>query len=1116
MNSVVRANHSSAIRLPRSLSSLETWSFGLTGNVCWISTAPVLHAALGPQAIFVWLPAVIVSILLNLQVQRLGRLWPDMAGGTPNYAARLLKNFPGLGRYVALGYFVGWATVPAVYATILTDLIEANLKPLGIACPATILKIGFTCIAFIVGFSGTRALGILHLFFVIPAITFLLTFCFQGLGWLAFSPTSPGLFPTNWSSLSFGEWAKWFFIATYSVYSCETAASFVADSRRPSETLQFLSFAAWLIPPVYLGGSWVLMQLATQPGMGNNVYFNFLAAAQPFWGQSASFLVTLLISFDCLLSSATAVSNTPRILYQLALDGHLSPVFTVVSRRGVLEPALILTFLLSFLFLVGEDLSHIFLVASTGYLVSIMGIHLGLWLRRGAPEVRWPWLSLSFFIMEAVVLVVGGLTWGWQYLLIGLLFPLVILIGDAALRRISFAPFHPKWWLQRYHTQSDNKVPDFVALQVIVLILLICSAATIGWVISGKLDRTSGEPSADILVVLLVTLSFVGVTIACWTTLPQIAAIDEAREQAKNLFITTLDTVPDTVLVVDEFGTIRQTNAAAEELFQMNTQDMVGYQLNKLFSALVGTPEQWPSRSEQTLEGHQSLRIIESTVSQQFNQKLQEYVVILRDITKRKQAEQELRQHRCHLEQLVEERTTELVRVNKQLQQDITKRKQAQKQLLHNTLHDELTGLPNQAFFMERLRLALERAKRREDYLFAVLFLDLDRFKVVNDSLGHIVGNQLLIAISRRLEAVLRSVDMVARFGGDEFTILLEDIENISTIIQVAERIQQELALPFKLNENEVFTNASIGIALSSPNYNQPEHLLRDADIAMYRAKTLGKARYEMFDTTMHHRAVVLLELETDLRRAIRREEFRIYYQPIVSLVSGRIIGFEALVRWQHPARGLVFPIEFIPVAEETGMIVFIGQWVLYEACRQMHTWHAQFPTTSPLMISVNLSGKQLTQPDLIEQIDQVLLHTGLDARSLKLEITESVVIDNTESAITMLLQLRALNIELQMDDFGTGYSSLSYLHRLPINTLKIDRSFISNIGIAGENLEIVRAIVTLAHSLNMDVTAEGIETVEKLAQLRALQCDRGQGYFFSQPLDSKAVEVLLATEPQW
>ncbi|MBV8883533.1 MAG: amino acid permease, partial [Chroococcidiopsidaceae cyanobacterium CP_BM_RX_35] len=686
------------MRLSRSLSAIETWSFGLTGHVCWLVTAPVINAALGPQSIFVWLPGVIVSILLNLQVQRLGKYWPEMAGGTPNYAARLLNNFfPGLGGYIAIGYLIGWISVPVLHALILTELVEMNLATVGLHYPETLLKIGFTCLAFIVAFNGTRALALLHLFFVVPAVIFLLALCFQGLGWLTFSIASPGLFPHQWSALSFGEWAKWFFIATYSVYSCETASSFVADSRQPSKTLWFLSFAAWLIPPVFLGGSWVLMRLATQPGVGDNLYLDLLAVANPIWGQSASFLVTLLISFAGLLSCATAVSNCPRILYQLALDGHLSPVFTVVSRRGVLEPALILTFLLSLLCLIWGDLSQVLVVTGTGYLVSIMGFHLGLWLCRDQAEVGWPWWSLSFFLMEAVVLVVGGLAWGWQNLLLGLLFPIGILALDAAFKRISWVSFRSNWWLSRYRGQSRGQVQDFVRLQVVVLVLLICGAVTIGWTVSGKLDRTAGEPKADLLVILLVTLSFVGVAIACWTTLPQIAAIDEAREQVKNLFITAVDTVPDTVLVLDENGTICQTNAAAEELFQLNTQALVGYQLNELLTALSGTPAQWPSRSERTLTTNQGTHIIELTVSRQAKRKLPEYVVILRDISERKRNEEELQAYRNHLEQLVEERTNELNRVNQQLQQDIIERRRAQEQLLHNTLHDGLTGLPNQA-----------------------------------------------------------------------------------------------------------------------------------------------------------------------------------------------------------------------------------------------------------------------------------------------------------------------------------------------------------------------------------------------------------------------------------
>ncbi|MBW4657272.1 MAG: EAL domain-containing protein [Drouetiella hepatica Uher 2000/2452] len=444
---------------------------------------------------------------------------------------------------------------------------------------------------------------------------------------------------------------------------------------------------------------------------------------------------------------------------------------------------------------------------------------------------------------------------------------------------------------------------------------------------------------------------------------------------------------------------------------------------------------------------------------------------------------------------------------------DISERKRVEEQLIHDALHDGLTGLANRALFMERLGQAIALTKRQEGCLFAVLFLDLDRFKVINDSLGHIIGDQLLIAISRRLENCLRRGDLIARLGGDEFAILLEDIQDSSYVIQVAERLQEELMLPFHLGRNEIFASTSIGIALNTTGYEHPQELLRDADTAMYHAKSMGKAQYQIFDTAMHVRAVALLQLETDLRRAIERQEFQLHYQPIVALESQKIIGFEALIRWVHPERGLIFPGEFISVAEETGLIIPLGGWVLQEACRQMQHWKQEFPVAHNLAISVNISGKQFSQTNFIVQIQQILQETGMDAHRLNLEITESILMENVEFTTSTLLELQALGIQLSMDDFGTGYSSLSYLSRFPVNTLKIDRSFIQSVDTDAEKLEIIRTVVLLAQSLGMDAVAEGIETAPQLARLRELQCESGQGYFFSVPLDSKMTEKLLTAE---
>ena len=451
-----------------------------------------------------------------------------------------------------------------------------------------------------------------------------------------------------------------------------------------------------------------------------------------------------------------------------------------------------------------------------------------------------------------------------------------------------------------------------------------------------------------------------------------------------------------------------------------------------------------------------------------------------------------------------------------ELRSDLSLKRQTQEHLLYSTLHDALTGLPNRSLFTERLRHAMRRAARHPDDLFAVLFLDLDRFKDVNDNLGHFAGDELLRAVARRLEACLRPEDTVARLSGDEFAILLESITEASDAGRVAERIEEALSFPINLAGAEVVTSASMGIVTSSMAHDQPEQLLRSADMAMYRAKAAGRARYEMFDRTMHTDALERLQMETDLRRAVELNEFRLHYQPLVSLKTGRVTGLEALVRWNHPTRGLVHPGDFIPIAEETGLIVPMGRWVLDEACRQMKEWHQTHPREVPLTIGVNLSVKQFSQPDIVDQIQGSIASSGIDAGSLRIEITESAIIDKGKTSGAILQRIRDLGVQIYLDDFGTGYSSLSYLHGLPIDAIKIDRAFVSNMDTDEKNLRLVRTILTLAEIVGVRAEAEGISTSEQLRELRSLSCEQGQGYLFSAPITKEAVSEVLTADPIW
>ncbi|MBW2706708.1 MAG: GGDEF domain-containing protein, partial [Deltaproteobacteria bacterium] len=448
---------------------------------------------------------------------------------------------------------------------------------------------------------------------------------------------------------------------------------------------------------------------------------------------------------------------------------------------------------------------------------------------------------------------------------------------------------------------------------------------------------------------------------------------------------------------------------------------------------------------------------------------------------------------------------------------NISELKDAERQISHQAFHDALTNLPNRALFMEHLKMAIKRGKRRPDYHFAVLYLDIDRFKLVNDSLGHSVGDNLLKAFAERLQESLREIDTLARLGGDEFVILLEDIENEDFASVVAVRLQQTLKRPFRVNSKEVFAPASFGVVLNTKDYDLPVDIIRDADAAMYHAKEKGRAQYKVFDKKLHEKALHLLQRETDLRKAIHRKEFVAHYQPIVSLKTRSVVGFEALIRWNHPQLGLIYPDSFISIAEETGLIIPITRLVLQEACSDLKSWQEQIQDLQKLTMNVNISSKHFLLPSLLDDIKEILDGTDLPPDHLKLEITETALMEDVEETVRHVNRMRDYGLQIVIDDFGTGYSSLSYLQRLPIDTLKVDQSFVSHIQNTPDgNRNIVEAIISLAHRLDMIVVAEGVENLEQLTILLDMKCQFGQGYLFSKPIPHEGVAVLINKMQQY
>ena len=444
---------------------------------------------------------------------------------------------------------------------------------------------------------------------------------------------------------------------------------------------------------------------------------------------------------------------------------------------------------------------------------------------------------------------------------------------------------------------------------------------------------------------------------------------------------------------------------------------------------------------------------------------------------------------------------------------DITERKTAAELLAYNAFHDSLTDLPNRSLFVERLQHLIASSARRDGLLYAVLFLDLDRFKIVNDTHGHIVGDKLLINVGLKLVECIRPGDTVARLGGDEYSILLEGISELKDAIDVVDRIHQKLRSPFIIEEHEIYAGASIGVALGSKSYERADQVLRDADIAMYEAKKRGSGCFEIFDAKMHTSILNRIQLESELSGILDHKQLSMVYQPIIDLNTRRMAGFEALARWNHPTRGILSPAEFIPVAEESGMIHKIGEWILWEACRELADLQKRFPAEPPLKMSINISARQFAQENLADLVEGILNNVDIAPQSLAIEITESMLMENIDVSISTMHRLRRLGVDIHIDDFGTGYSSLSYLQSLPIDAIKIDRSFINKLTAKGENQEILQAIMSLAKSLNFDVIAEGVELDHQMEQMKGLKCRLGQGYLFSKPIESGGLDAWMKSQ---
>ena len=613
--------------------------------------------------------------------------------------------------------------------------------------------------------------------------------------------------------------------------------------------------------------------------------------------------------------------------------------------------------------------------------------------------------------------------------------------------------------------------------------------------------------------------------------------LDRQVKENEQWLATTLKSIGDGVITTDQAGSITFMNPTAEQLTGWSLVEAIGQPLPTIFEVFKEdkvTPIENPVVQTRQ-QGHVLEQINTYILINKNNAKtIIEYnaalikgdarqvagvVLAFRDVSQRKQAEQKLEEYRDHLEELVTERTAELAKANNGLQQEILRRQQLEDQMLYETLYDKLTGLPNQALLKDHIQRAIRQTQQNPNHLFALLLLNLDKFQRINDSLGYAVGDRLLMNIANRLTTLLRPGDLVARLGGDEFVIMINDIQNKTEALTYATKINDAIGQPLTLGEQDFIISATIGIALSKEPtsgqiYTQFTNLLRDADIALSQAKDRGRNQAIIFDSSMHARTVALVELEAELRLAFARDQFQVFYQPIISLTTAQIVGFEALLRWQHPQKGFIPPAKFIPVLEDLRLILSIGEWVLDQVCHQLKIWHAI--GYSHLRAAVNLSVHQLGEPTLLATLQTLLTETDLAAQSLELEVTESVAMQHADGSLKALKRIHNIGINLSVDDFGTGYSSLARLKQMPVNTLKIDRSFVRDIPEDRDDIAIIKAIIALGHALNLKVLAEGVETDQQLNLLQNLGCDEAQGYLFSRAVPAQEMTKLLAKDKRY